>query len=172
MTEYTHIKDGLDPLVPETPYVLVFGSFPSPKTRENGFHFGHSRNRFWPALAGAFGERKPDDGEERRSFCERHHILIWNVVRECDIIGSRDDTIRNVTVNRLDRMMETHQIRDLFALGRKAEKIYMKELYPITGIKPVLLPSPSPANRHESLESLTEKYKAVRKAVEERENPA
>ena len=44
-----------EPVVDEGCTVLVLGSFPSVKSRENGFYYGPPRNRFWPMLAAVYG---------------------------------------------------------------------------------------------------------------------
>lgn len=48
MAEYTHVGPGLPPLHGVQANALILGSFPSPKSREQGFFYGHPQNRFWP----------------------------------------------------------------------------------------------------------------------------
>ncbi|EGY4807818.1 DNA-deoxyinosine glycosylase, partial [Campylobacter coli] len=37
--------------------ILILGSFPSVKSREDGFYYQHPRNRFWPILETLFDTR-------------------------------------------------------------------------------------------------------------------
>ena len=36
--------------------ILILGSFPSVKSRSEGFYYAHPRNRFWPVLANIYHE--------------------------------------------------------------------------------------------------------------------
>ena len=48
MAEYTHVGPGLPPLHGARANALILGSFPSPKSREQGFFYGHKRGaRRW-----------------------------------------------------------------------------------------------------------------------------
>ena len=67
--------------------VLILGSIPSPKSREQGFYYGHPRNRFWPVLAALFGEEAPETVDERRSFLIRHRIALWDVLASCETVS-------------------------------------------------------------------------------------
>ena len=60
MAEYTHVGPGLPPLHGAQANALILGSFPSPKSREQGFFYGHTQNRFWPMIAAVTGEPVPD----------------------------------------------------------------------------------------------------------------
>ena len=53
---YTHVGPGLPPLYGARAKALILGSFPSPKSREQGFFYGHPQNRFWPLMASLTGE--------------------------------------------------------------------------------------------------------------------
>lgn len=155
------ISDGLAPFIPEKPRVLVFGSFPSPATREAGFHFGHPQNRFWPALAGAFHRPVPTTQAERAALLEDGGIFLWNIVSSCRIDGSRDASIREARLNALDEAIVHYSIREVFALGKKAASLYEKSFEKTTGVPCTVLPSPSAANRRFSLDDLIQAYGVI-----------
>ena len=42
---------SFEPVYGPASRALILGSWPSPKSWEEGFYYGHPRNRFWPLLA-------------------------------------------------------------------------------------------------------------------------
>ncbi len=158
MGEYEHITHEFAPVFDERSKVLILGSLPSVKSREEGFYYGHPRNRFWKVLAQITGEELPRDIEEKKGMLLNHGIAIWDVIASCDIIGSSDSSIRNVEPVDIRRIMENCRIERIFANGRTAGKLYRKYLLPITGVAAVELPSTSPANAAWSLERLAEEW--------------
>ena len=142
--------------------ILILGSFPSVRSREACFFYGHPQNRFWKVTAAVFGEPVPQTVEEKRAFLLRNHIAVWDVIASCDITGSSDASIRNVTANDLDRILRAADIRTVYVNGRTAYKYYQKYAEPATGRPAVCLPSTSPANAAWSVERLTEAWKCIR----------
>ncbi|MBR3366646.1 MAG: DNA-deoxyinosine glycosylase [Lachnospiraceae bacterium] len=141
--------------------VLILGSFPSVKSRETGFFYGHPQNRYWKVLAAVFGEEVPGTIPEKRAFLLRNHIAAWDVIQSCEITGSSDASIRDVVPNDLSQILRTAQIRQIFVNGRTAEKMYRRYTEPVTGRACVCLPSTSPANAAWSLDRLIEAWKIV-----------
>ena len=47
MNEPKHVLHPFPPLYDENSKVLILGSFPSVKSREQMFFYGHPQNRFW-----------------------------------------------------------------------------------------------------------------------------
>lgn len=141
--------------------ILILGSFPSVKSREEGFFYGHPQNRFWRVTAQVFGEKTPMSVDEKKSFLLRNHISLWDVIGSCEIDGSSDASIRNVTVNDLTAILETADIKAIFLNGKKAEQLYKKYLLPVVKRDAVCLPSTSPANAAWSLEKLVEAWKII-----------
>ncbi|MBP5253811.1 MAG: DNA-deoxyinosine glycosylase [Lachnospiraceae bacterium] len=142
--------------------ILVLGSFPSVKSREEGFFYGHPQNRFWKVTAAVFGETVPRTVGEKRAFLLRNRIALWDVVRSCEIRGSSDASIRNVTVNDLGKILEAADIRAIFTNGAAAYRYYRKYAEPLTGRPAVCLPSTSPANASWDPERLTEAWTRIR----------
>ena len=156
-----HVVHGIDPVFDRNSRVLVLGSIPSPKSREEGFFYGHPRNRFWQVLAAAFDEPAPATIEDKRDLLLRRHIALWDVVASCDIEGASDASIRNAEPNDLDRIFSTADIEAVFATGAKAGELYARLCEKRFGKPCTTLPSTSPANAKESVESLTKAYAAA-----------
>ena len=45
------IQHPIEPVYDKNSKILILGSFPSVKSREAGFFYGHPQNRFWKVLA-------------------------------------------------------------------------------------------------------------------------
>ncbi len=142
--------------------ILILGSFPSVKSREAMFFYGHPQNRFWRVAAAVFEDTFPETMEERRAFLLRHGIAVWDVIRSCDITGSSDASIKNVVPNDLREILEAAPIRTIYVNGKTAEKMYRKYTETLTGRDAVVLPSTSPANAAWSLERLIEAWRVIR----------
>jgi len=87
------------PVWNEQSRILILGSFPSVRSRETGFYYGHPQNRFWPLMARLYGETVPPSINERRSFALRNGIALWDVIESCVITGSSDASIRDAKPN-------------------------------------------------------------------------
>lgn len=141
--------------------VLILGTIPSPKSREQGFYYGHPQNRFWKVLADVLGEGFPQTVEERKRFLKRNHIALWDVLESCEIKGASDVSIRNARPNDMNRILQAADIRAIFATGAKAAQLYKKLCFPECGVEAVRLPSTSPANCGCSYEKLRETYSQI-----------
>lgn len=146
--------------------VLILGSIPSPKSREQQFYYGHPRNRFWPVLAAVFGETPPESIPEKRAFLLRRHIALWDVLAQCRIRGAEDGSIKDPKPNDLSLILKAADIQAIFTTGQKAGALYRKYCYPETGQLAISLPSTSPANCAVKLDELIRAYQAVRMASE------
>ena len=146
--------------------ILILGSFPSVKSREQKFFYGHPQNRFWRIMAALLGTDIPQTTEEKRAFLLAHRIALWDVIASCDIAGSSDASIRNAVPNDLSPILETASVRQIFTNGGTAHRLYRKYIYPLTGREDVVLPSSSPANAARSLDALIDVWQIVREALE------
>lgn len=165
--KYQHVSHTFAPVFDERSKILILGTFPSVKSRENQFYYGHPQNRFWKVLAILCGEKTPESVTEKREFLLRNRIAIWDVIASCDIIGSSDSSIRNVVPCDLNQVLSAAPIRQIFANGGKAFDLYKKYSYPQIKREIVKLPSTSPANAAFQMERLLQSWDAVRKAVKE-----
>ena len=152
----------IPPLYDAYSRILILGSFPSVKSREQGFFYGHPQNRFWKVVAAIFEEETPQTIEEKRAFLLRNHIALWDVIGSCEIIGSSDASIRNVKPNDLSEILRAAPIRQIYVNGKTAEKMYKRYTLPKSGREAICLPSTSPANAAWSVERLVEAWSVIR----------
>jgi hypoxanthine-DNA glycosylase len=162
MTKHQTITHPLRPLFQSDSKILILGSFPSVKTREYGFFYGHPQNRFWPLLERIFGVTLSTDIEERRAFLLRHHLALYDVIYRCDIIGSSDASIQNVVPSDLSPIFKEADIKQIFCNGGTAYRYYKKYQERQTGFKAVQLPSTSPANARSSMDDLYNRWKIIK----------
>ena len=149
------------PVYNENSRILILGSFPSIKSREEGFYYGHPRNRFWPLIAALTGEDLPLTIEDKRSLLLRHGIALWDSIESCEITGSSDSSIRNITPVDIARITLSCNLRRIACNGAASFKYYNKYLKKITGMEAVKLPSTSPANAAWSFDRLQEAWSRV-----------
>lgn len=150
------------PVYDKNSRVLVLGTFPSVKSREQHFYYGHPQNRFWRVMAGLTDETVPETIEEKKILLLKHGIAIWDVIESCDITGSSDSSIRNVVPARLEQVLEHCRIREIYANGGTAKKLYEKYQKEACGREIVGLPSTSPANAAFRLEHLLERWEVMK----------
>ena len=138
------IYHPIEPVYDESSKTLILGSFPSVKSREYGFFYGHPQNRFWKVISKICGEAFPESIGDKKALLLRNGIALWDVIASCEITGSADSSIKNAVPNDLRKIIEKSQITAVFTNGKTADRLYNK--YNENGIKAVCLPSTSPAN--------------------------
>lgn len=148
-----------NPVFDENSRILILGTFPSVKSRENQFYYGHPQNRFWKVTAALTDSAVPQTIEEKKRMLLAGRIAIWDVIASCEIEGSSDSSIRNVVPNDIAGLLEKTNIRAVFCNGGKAYELYVKYCENACQKKAVKLPSTSPANAAWSLERLTESWR-------------
>ena len=161
MNEYKTLTHEFPPAYDENSRILILGSFPSVKSREVQFYYGHPQNRFWKVLAALFEAPLPGSVDERRAFLKEHRIALWDVIEQCDIIGSSDSSIKNVIPTDLNIILKASPIEQIYCNGATSYKLFNKYQAESTGRAAVRLPSTSPANAQWSLERLTEQWKVI-----------
>lgn len=159
MAEYEQHSHELEPIFDKNSRILILGSFPSVKSREVSFYYGHPQNRFWKVLAEVFTEELPRSDEEKTELLKRHNIALWDVIESCEISGSSDSSIRNVVPTDLNRILSTAKIEKIFINGSTAYRLYEKYQQKYVETEAVRLPSTSPANATWNLERLTAEWK-------------
>ena len=165
----------IPPCYDEGSRVLILGSFPSVKSREAAFFYGHPQNRYWKVIARVCGENdpavtdppRPENIPAKREFLRRHHIAMWDTIGSCTITGSSDSSIRDVVPNDLSVILDAAPVRQIFCNGTASFDLYRKHILPVTGREAVKLPSTSPANAAWSPERLYEAWKIVGEYLEE-----
>ena len=148
------ITHPIAPIFDGNSKILILGSFPYVKSREQMFFYGHPKNRFWQVLSEVFEDKTPVTVKEKRAFLLKHGVAVWDVIASCDIIGSSDSSIRNVKPNDIEIILSAADIKAIFVNGKTAEKYYNKYLKEKVHREAILLPSTSPANAKLTLEDL------------------
>ncbi len=147
--------------VRENSRILILGSFPSVKSREQKFFYGHPQNRFWRVLAALFDTPVPQTIPEKCAILEQNRIALWDVIGSCTIVGSADSSITDVVPNDLAPILRAAPIERIFVNGKTAERCYIRYTEPVIGRKAIVLPSTSPANAACSLERLIERWRII-----------
>ena len=155
------IQHPIQPVYDSRSRILILGSFPSVKSREAMFFYGHPQNRFWKVTAAVFGCPVPQTTEEKRAFLLANGIAVWDVIASCEITGSSDSSIRNVVPNDLSQILAAAPIEQIYVNGQTALKYYNRYLRESTGREAVCLPSTSPANAAWNLEKLVDAWKII-----------
>lgn len=161
MPEYRHIQRQFGPVYDENSKILILGSFPSVKSREVNFFYGHPQNRFWPLMARVLGCAVPQSIEEKKAMLLANDVALWDVLDSCDIAGSSDSSIRNAVPVDIALILRAADIRRIYCNGTAAYELFMKHLAPVCGMTPVKLPSTSPANAAWTMDRLYEQWKQI-----------
>ena len=162
---HEHIEHGIPPVFNAESRVLILGTMPSPKSRENGFYYMHPQNRFWRVISTVLGEPLPTTNGERASLLLKNKIALWDTLAQCDIIGASDSSVKNETPNDLSVITDTADIKAIFTTGKAAYKYYCRFQQESTGIEAICLPSTSPANARFGLEALIDEYKIIKSCL-------
>lgn len=158
MSDYQQIIHEFEPVFNQESRILILGTLPSVKSREQHFYYGHPQNRFWRVLANITKEAVPSSILEKKELLLTHHIAIWDVIKSCEIIGSSDSSIRNVIPADIEFLLQNSNISTIFGNGAKACELYDKYTLPQTGCPIHKLPSSSPANAAWSQERLSARW--------------
>ena len=160
--QYTHIIHPFPPLYDSESEILILGSFPSVKSREQKFFYGHKQNRFWKVMAAVLETAVPETIEEKKKMLYRHHIALWDSIYSCDIIGSRDSSIKNAVPTDLGKIITGSKIRKIFCNGAASGICFKKYQEKELQITADILPSTSPANAAYSLEKLISIWRKIK----------
>ncbi len=140
------VEHSFEPVFDKNSKILILGTMPSPKSRENGFYYCHPQNRFWSVMSEILKEPLPKNNNDRRNLMLKHNIALWDVLKSCDIDGADDSSIKNPVPNNISKIISYTNIQTVFTTGKKAYSLYTRLCSKNTGIPAVCLPSTSPAN--------------------------
>ena len=149
------------PVFDENSEILILGSFPSVKSRQESFFYANPQNRFWKLMAQLLNESTPKDTKDKIVMLKKHKIALWDVIESCDIVGSSDSSISNVVPVDISQILSKANIIKVYANGGKAFELYNKYLYPKTQLDITKLPSTSPANAGYSFDKLLSEWKKI-----------
>ena len=155
------------PLYDAESRILILGSFPSVKSREAMFFYGHPQNRFWRVVSTVLGCDCPRTIEEKQQMLHAHHIALWDVIASCRIEGSSDSSIRDAVPTDLSVLLAHAPIRAVFCNGQTAFRLYGRYQEQEIGLPATLLPSTSPANAAYSIPRLLESWSVILPALQE-----
>ena len=155
---------GFDPIIAPCPYVMILGSMPSVASLEKQEYYGFKHNRFWKIMNHMF-QMPIDTYEQKKQIILTHHMILWDVIGECEREGSLDNAIRHEKVNDIAYLIQAHPtVRMVICNGKKSYDLYQKHFHAIQ-IPCMYLPSTSNANRTIKEQALFEAWKqAFKKA--------
>lgn len=151
----------IPPLFDKNSRVLILGSFPSVKSREAKFFYGHPQNRFWRVLAELTGSPLPHTIEEKTELVLKNHFALWDSIGSCTITGSSDSSIRDVVPNDLSVILDHAPIERIFCNGAASLVCYRRYIEPLIHRPALPLPSTSPANAAWTLERLIDAWRVI-----------
>ena len=160
--ETKNIVHPFPPLFDKKSSTLILGSFPSVKSRENMFFYGHPQNRFWKVIAALFNERVPETVDEKKKLILGNALALWDSIHSCTVTGSSDSSVKDVVPNDISIIINGSNVKRIFCNGALSYKMYKKYIYPSTNIEAVKLPSTSPANAAYSLERLISEWDKIK----------
>jgi len=155
----------IPPVWDENSKILILGSFPSVKSREQMFFYGHPQNRFWRVASEVTKSPLPVTVEEKKAFLLSNRIAVWDVIASCDIVGSSDTSIKNVTPNDIGKILEGAKINAIFTNGKTAHNMYQKYIKDKVGREDYCLPSTSPANAAWTPDRLIEAWSVIKQYI-------
>ena len=156
------IDHPFGPLFSESSRVLILGSFPSVKSREQQFFYGHPQNRFWKVIAALFHQEVPETIGQKKELILSNNLALWDSIASCIVTGSSDASIREVKPNDLRIILDHAPIERIYCNGRKSHEMYEKAILPSLGREAACLPSTSPANAAWSLEKLIAAWSVIK----------
>ena len=159
--EYEHIVHSFEPVYDKDSEILILGTLPSVKSRENNFYYGHKQNRFWKVLAQVLNETVPQTIPEKKEMLLRHHIALWDVIASCEITGSSDSSVKNAVPVDIAQVTELCRLERVYCNGALAAKLYHRYLEDKVGLPATALPSTSPANAAFSMARLREAWRVI-----------
>ena len=161
------IQHPFGPLFSENSRILILGSFPSVKSREQQFFYGHPQNRFWKVIAALYRRDPPVTIEEKKALILSNGLALWDSIASCVITGSSDASIKEVRANDLSVILGRAPIRCICCNGKTSWQQYEKLIRPQTNREALCLPSTSPANAQWTLEKLIDAWSVILEEQEE-----
>lgn len=153
---YTHVQHTFEPVFDEHSRILILGSFPSVKSREIQFYYGHPQNRFWKLMAQLLEVPIPQSIDEKKTMLLTHGLALWDVIASCVSKDPVTAVLKMPVPADISRILKAADIQTIIANGGTAFRLYGRYCEPVTGRPAALCPSTSPANAAFSLERLSE----------------
>ena len=161
-TGSTYITHPFGPLYSGESRVLILGSFPSVKSREQNFFYGHPQNRFWKVISALFEETVPATTDDKKRLILNNKLALWDSIAGCEITGSSDSSIRNARANDISIILDKAPIEHIYTNGKKSHELYVRYIEPAVGREAICLPSTSPANAQWTLDRLIDAWSVIK----------
>ncbi len=155
------ISHPIPPVYDQNSRILILGSFPSVKSRESAFFYGHPQNRFWKVLCAVLNDPLPQTIDEKKRLLRSRRIALWDVIASCEIVGSADSTIKNALPNDLSDILALCPDIVIFTNGTTAHRYYRRYMEKRLGKNAICLPSTSAANAAYTLPKLKEAWQII-----------
>ncbi|MEY8676856.1 DNA-deoxyinosine glycosylase [Thomasclavelia cocleata] len=152
----------IEPVYNQDSRILILGSFPSVKSRAGNFFYHHPQNRFWKILSNLYNYQPLETIIEKKQFLLEHKIAVWDVIASCEITGSSDSSIKNITINDLEKIINESKITHIYTNGNLAYKLYHQYFDNKISLPVTKLPSSSPANATYSLDKLINCWNVIK----------
>lgn len=156
---------SFNPVVGITSRALILGSYPSPKSFEYGFYYGHPQNRFWPLIARLAGKPRPETIADKTALILASNLALWDSLKQCRITGASDASItdEDAVPNDIAGLMQQYPVEAVFCNGAASYRFYKRFCEKTTGLAALQLPSTSPANAAFSLDKLANQWQPLLK---------
>jgi len=166
-TQTMHLTHPWEPEYQSNSQLLILGTFPSPKSRQMGFYYGHPQNIFWQTLANSLGvPAPPAQTDARKSFVRQHKIALWDVFQKVTITGAADSSIQQAIPNTFAPIIISSQISAVFTTGQTATNAFNQQCASQVGMRAIYLPSTSPANRRtQATPQFTQRWALIGKVL-------
>ena len=155
-------KHNIPPLFSKESRVLILGSFPSVKSREAQFFYGHPQNRFWQVISHIFGFPIPQTVEQKNELILKNNLALWDVIQSCEICGSSDSSIKCVVPNDISYILKNSKVERIYLNGKTAERYFKKHIASSVDVPFCTLPSTSAANAAYSLQKLVSEWEKIK----------
>lgn len=136
------------PLMGTNPRLLILGSMPGIASLTASQYYAHPRNRFWTILGECLGFDPSLDYVLRVQALHQAGIAVWDVLAECERVGSLDTAIMRDSeqANNIPDLLTAHpSIHSILLNGAKAASS-LRRHHPEAAHMAITLPSTSPAN--------------------------
>lgn len=156
------IKHPLEPIIDSDSQIIILGSFPSIKSREENYYYMNKQNRFWKVLSSIYNYDFVNASKvQKTNKLKELKIALYDVVVECEIVGSSDSTIKNEKVLDINKFIALSNISKIYLNGKKAYELFISNYQNLKDIA-YLMPSTSPANAVYTLDKLIAKWQVIK----------